>query len=1105
MPRNPNISVAASELAVYFDAFTDEDYIRQTTLVQQSSLRNQVSAQDGAPQKVSKYGKILAEITSPSQRTGTTGGISEAQRIADLLFGTLSLGEFLGATSADQSTSDLSDQVSIFINHDKTNPYVSSAALPLDGEQGLSVSGNPIVSDGFKQFNSNPAVPTLMKPNVYGVNVSNVYLGPSVRDMGSIQVFLNSIPTLEFSKCVPYIKIDLISPESESVSLTNFLLQDETPGASDTRIRKAQSTEILSEAQRPGEGVSGIRSGMEIFTSPQTLVNLDGPGSSRISTIDRLRPLATLGNLEISTKMRQGNGIPFTTARMEMTVHDRSRLSEVAPLVRPAVRGRTFIDITYGWSHPDGNSDNNIFGKFLDSIRVTQRYRVYNSSFSFDAVGQIKINAQLSSVGSTDMLQVRVDRGNDPLARLEEIFKGINQKLAAQRVKFSTKVLQPFDFMSSLQDLDSFYAASADEGFEKKLQDLVNSTRTFDESELANQIKAVYDELNGTRGSQGIKARQADGVIDKVNKIITFDNDPLALPLYGQGDSAGNTRWYYYKGYAAISDSRPGQPTVESGFLTLGSIFMSMIARPIAETNNYEEVQVIFYPFNTKAGVVWGLPVSCFPIQRGSLQKALKDAMMKQRHVTPRDLIRIINDNFVSFQPDRAYMTSLFYDAKQASEGKQVLTRGPTRTVSRPKTAAERTADQKAVSDAEKAFGAYTPEPGNEANDPKSAALIAKLDAAQARANITTVTTREAVDLAQRSSEAMRAVGIEDGNFILPRLEVFVEAGPMTDRDNKPVLSNDGVTKTVLKIHVYDSSAKAFSTYADILTSIRDDTVSLIRASVADATNGDTPGAKDEAGQVLKAALDANIVEEVTTGTGERAYRVKADIAAVKDFISSGMPYVTYGSQNSAITSANLQSMNNSALANVELARALGPPAGDVDPAVLNKSLPMQVLPSQLSVTTLGCPMFMPMQRMFFDFGTGTSIDNVYNVLEVNHKIAAGTFTTDVRFAYSQNHVSYTSLQQQLEAMYIHVKQLTDTQDSMNDAPVGEVSLSSVTAARQAREKLSTDELFERQRDDTTRRMAETMRLQQQQVAAQLQEARTPPVEVKVPPYDWQS
>lgn len=1097
MPRNPNISVAASELAVYFDAFTDEDYIRQTAVVQQSSLRNQAGAQDGVPQKVSKYGKILSEITSPSQRAGTTGGINEAQRIADLLFGTLSLGEFLSSTSSD-STSDLSDQVSIFINHDKANPYVSSGALPLDGEQGLSVSGNPIVSDGFKQFNANPAAPTLIQPNVYGVNVSNVYLGPSVRDMGSIQVFLNSIPTLEFSKCVPFIKIELISPEGESVSLTNFLLQDEAPGTSDTRIRNSQSAEILSEAQRPGEGIGGVRSGMELFTSPQTLVNMDGPGSSRIPTIDRLRPLATLGNLEISTKMRQGNGIPFTTARMEMTVHDRSRLSEVAPLVRPAVRGRTFIDITYGWSHPDGDSDNNIFGRFLNSIRVTQRYRVYNSSFSFDAVGQVKINAQLASVGSTDMLQVRVDRGNDPLARLEEVFKGINQKLADQRVKFSTKVLQPFDFMSSLQDLDSFYAASADEGFEKKLQDLVNTTRTFDKSELAKQIKGVYDELSGNKGSQGVKARQADGVIDKVNKIITFDDDPLALPLYGQAGSDGNTRWYYYKGYAAISDSQSGQPTVERGFLTLGSIFMSMIARPIAETNNYEEVQVIFYPFNTKAGVVWGLPVSCFPIQRGSLQKALKDAMMKQRHVTPRDLIRIINDSFVSFQPDRAYLTSLFYDGKQAAEGKQSLIRR-TETIRVPKAQDELAADKNAVDEASAALAAL-----DSNQNAQIAAARQKLDEAKKKASISTRSNYREIDLADHSSRAMRAVGIEDGNFILPRLEVFVEAGPMTDSGNRPVLSGDGVAKTVLKIHVYDSSAKAFSTYADILTSVRDDTVSLIRASVANATAGDTPQARDEAGQVLKAALDANIVEEVTTGTGGRAYRVKADIAAVKDFISSGMPYVTYGSQNSAITSANLQSMNNSALANVELARALGPPAGDVDPAVLNKSLPMQVLPSQLSVTTLGCPMFTPMQRMFFDFGTGTSIDNVYNVLEVNHKIGAGTFTTDVRFAYSQNHVSYTSLQQQLEAMYIHVNQLAGAQNEMSDDQGNDASPSPVTAARQAREKLSTDELFSRQREDTMRQMDETMRFQQQQVAAQLQEARTPPVEVKVPPYNLQ-
>ena len=50
----------------------------------------------------------------------------------------------------------------------------------------------------------------------------------------------------------------------------------------------------------------------------------------------------------------------------------------------------------------------------------------------------------------------------------------------------------------------------------------------------------------------------------------------------------------------------------------------------------------------------------------------------------------------------------------------------------------------------------------------------------------------------------------------------------------------------------------------------------------------------------------------------------------------------------------------------------------------------------------LGCPIIRYAQHFFVDFGTGTSVDDVYYVKTVNHRITPGSFTTSVSL-YNRN------------------------------------------------------------------------------------------------------
>ena len=140
--------------------------------------------------------------------------------------------------------------------------------------------------------------------------------------------------------------------------------------------------------------------------------------------------------------------------------------------------------------------------------------------------------------------------------------------------------------------------------------------------------------------------------------------------------------------------------------------------------------------------------------------------------------------------------------------------------------------------------------------------------------------------------------------------------------------------------------------------------------------------------------------------------------------VTAGMPTIIYGSSATAMTNANLTTGGSAGLANVQLQRAFASP-GETATENIDSGVPMQVLPAQLSIGTIGCPLFSPMQRFFVDFGTGTSIDNVYFVTSVDSNIGKDGYKTDVKMSFGEGFATYRSLNQQLATMAANWKSAT--------------------------------------------------------------------------------
>jgi len=1094
MPRSPLITQAVRKLSVYFGATTTSEYIAKSRLIAAEQASNDLTDKS-ASDKVTGYQRVI-----DAGNTDVSVGISFEDELAELIFGSRGIVYF------NQRVSSLIVEGNIPVDRRRLEQVKIYGVYDsiLNPAKDIFVAGTIVPKKIFSprnQPNTYMLRPTKERPNLYAINVENPYLGPATRDVGALQIFLNGIPNIEFSKCVPYVDIDVITPRSalapdekglgEGITLLKFL----NPGslsAVDQGILSAQNTRIVTEAgaiTQGGTPLIGAKSSMEMFTSPATLTNMDAAarGKEDVPVIDRFRPPMSLGQLQVSNKLRTaGGGLSFATARLEIVIHDRSRLRDFVDFVRPDLYGLTFMDITYGWSHIDGGiASSNAYGTLLDALKVKQRYRIINSSYTFDDVGQVKVSLSLATVGSTDLLFLRM-RGNVSIYnQLERLARQLSDILQEYQRLPKTPSLSKIDTITQFTDPNSILSAADDQGVLKQISEALTSNAV--PASARALLASAYGKVERKGESnlyeidhESLVAKYKTSMKQDYSKIVSdipkMDVDPFASDMKSQGrfanmNAALGSSNYYPGSLFTESQSTLGgglsdmnNPlTVDdytkvitdtknpSDFISLGAIFSNIVGAQLAKSQLYDEIQLIFYPFNRYAGAVNSLPVSCFPIESNLFNTAIATSAGKVQDLSLRDVISIINDRFVSFPADRAYLMSNFYNSAKAQKGEAELEK---LSVSLNKAAVDEniTKIDKRINELRESLKTVT-DPGkaspietqiNELKGVKSNLVAVKSNGYKIEPNYET--TRE---------NRLKSVGITTGKFVQPNIQIEVEACPLLDANN-----NEIAEKTMIKLHIYDAAQDPFSTLGEILAATRDDQLNVVRIPTsefnqqASAPGGVSEKQKDETLAIitqLSEGLNPILQKVNAEGIPDNCFKVNGTYEEIKSRVSAGMPYIVYGSQNSAITTANLQSNNNAGLGNVMLQRAFNA-AGDYDPAAVDAGVPMQIVPSQLSLSTVGCPLFFPMQRLFVDFGTGTTADNVYFVTQIDHTIGSDGFKSEVKMSYGQGFATYTSLAQNLAAALSVVRGNTlETQKVQYNAPFNEID--QVTATNNASDK----------------------------------------------------
>jgi len=139
-------------------------------------------------------------------------------------------------------------------------------------------------------------------------------------------------------------------------------------------------------------------------------------------------------------------------------------------------------------------------------------------------------------------------------------------------------------------------------------------------------------------------------------------------------------------------------------------------------------------------------------------------------------------------------------------------------------------------------------------------------------------------------------------------------------------------------------------------------------------------------------------VFNVEKDTVNNTYNITISRSQAKSILSAAYPTIKIGSEGSVVTNA---SYTTSVSGDVENAKKLTGVIQANSGASESASFPavnadIFIMPASVSLTMLGMPIINRGQNFYIDFGTGTTIDNVYNVMSVKHSIKSGQFTTTV-------------------------------------------------------------------------------------------------------------
>lgn len=821
------------------------------------------------------------------------------------------------------------------------------------------------------------------------ISLKSPYLGISLRDVNKAGVFLNAVPSLELSRCQPLldVKFELefrgensndptfaAKLSSRSTTLLRYLNGANEYGSADLLMAKGslKKRDLSYRSTKKSEqdvwkNSTSITSGMELFTSPQTLISPYNTLGNR-TIIDRFAGLMTIKDFEI-TNTPMGGTYMHKTGKLNLVVHDRSRLHEVAELIKPDAYSRTTVSISYGWSHPDKSGNSPMADLINQMVVHDEKYNIVNSSFSFTGGTSVNITLSLAMKGSNELNVIRIAEGPEfleaerRLAEISEIIADYRNRIPGLTPpEYTTKEVKVFQLINSaanngelienyaskqaLQELRALITTlknpkkgNTNSDTAKSLDDLVKKLGEFIELKEKNNKALNVDPKNTNKNPRPlidhVLGKKFNDMIGKMpDKTQVFVPDPFYdVKVKNEPNVDDGKKTYhnsaYYSSIWEQSVKQKGKKYSPLTHVSLAKILLFYIGVPFQSLGQFDEIQFVYYPINTSAGLAGGTCLSSFPIEIAYLLDVLAD------HAKRKGSANLTISEFVS-----VLLSSTIQDVRNPAYGFSKIF-----------------VDRK---------------PGDIGTEPE-------------------------INKNTKSDKL-------DGSFRKPVVQIQVET-----RSGRPL--KDGETREskdarIVRIHVYDKLSSAY-----------EPTLKLLQAQKGLA----------EYEPYSKASFQVKL-NDIANLIGIKHSDFKDGVftnqESLRKMITQTTPVLTYGSNNSGIIAASLQTMQNSDLATVNMQRAMGPQLNSEPNNGSISALPLRVQPAQLDLTLIGCPLLAGTQQYFIDFGTGTTLDDLYVLTHLSHRISAGKFESTAKLIPMNAYGTYDSIASQIRKLKVEIEKL---------------------------------------------------------------------------------
>ena len=959
------------------------------------------------------------------------------------------------------------EKVDAFLNYSPS--ILMSQCVPYLSAQFILNRKNSLDSSGPKQTVSMGQLKFLLGPD----EINNDSSATSLMYNSSILRQVESLPTQQIQTSAD--RDERLRVEKDKKAAAAGDLPGQKPGQP-LPPKAAARVVVLKQSGAGNAGTTTVPTaqtvtkdfiaGMELFTMPQTLINMDYDGSTIKKfqpTLNPTLPFGVITNLSVNVAGSVGV-ISFKSAKLTLRIFDRSRLSEIADFMNPKLYQSATIWLTYGWRAPRQvpNVDENPYLTFINENMMTREaYGIKGSSMSIEDSGTVTVTLDLFTKGASELINVSSsgaglafenarEKMEQDMAELKDILGELGIKsynIGGADVRGSIIInaanngtFPDIDYKTYNEEYTALSSALSECNNERATRAKELIAATMLRTKGSSQTKAQLDldaaaktaaEQRFTRLSKFVKQDLFSFFQGKFDKDINPHFKPSEHPLAKLAVAA-----------APKTFGKPGSVNAQEnpdfnsfGKISFGRLFFNYFLDAAANASGViDEFQVIFYSLNSRAGQVASINIAEFPIDIDLLRKAYAKLVQDQKGETMTIL------NFL-----KIVRSSQFEDIRH------------------------------------RAFGFY--------------------DFFTYEKDVLVSDKSKAKDFQKTMIENFS----NGGSFMQPTIDFFVETGYMkVDPNGKSVPDQDTdllrqfekisvettnnspsrTTKRIMRIHVYDRAATPHHTTATIMkqadgkqlvsadiTAFKSQIENAVRvneAKLSDArakvkqaedTVATAKKKKDTSGNAesalaaaradensiktnnekltsqLTAAKDVEqirkFVEDDTSGSPKTKFEVfdleNATFSTVKKKISEFTPTILIGSNGTAVKNISYTTGQDALLSTIMILRNNTNSTSVTNPnGSSGAGLPLRVIPGQLSLTTLGCPLVDYMQQYFVDLGTGTTVDNLYNITGLTHNISPGNFQTEIKLTFSDAYGQYESPQDFSKQISAMTKQVTD-------------------------------------------------------------------------------